>query len=160
MLSNCDGEPWTAALLRLYRMPVPHAPAWRLAPVVPREASEQGRYELDVFFDHQVPYPPAIVFGKLDGLLMRLKSTHSLLSIRITGSVDQIERQQKIASTLATTRAARVQDYLRSGAGTELPIELAVAEPSHGETPEGRALDRVARISVVALRAKDPGARQ
>jgi len=152
---SCEGDEWATAIARLFHFPLPEPPHLAFSPPVPAELAEQVTYELDVFYNLLQPYPPPEAFEKLNTLIDRLSKTFTLASISITGMVDRVEVRMEIASQLATARARRVQQYLlAAGAVPQSLIQVAVAEPIQPDSLEGRARDRVAKVKVVALRAK------
>jgi outer membrane protein OmpA-like peptidoglycan-associated protein len=99
-------------------------------------------------------YPPEIAFEKLDDLFRRMNATFRVESIRIVGSQDDNEKDLP-SFRLARKRAEFVAGYLRAaGLPSDVRVELAEREAKQLDTPEGRAGDRVAEVTVVALRRR------
>ena len=128
-----------------------------LGPATPLADAERVKFEVDVFFDVLLAYPPDIAFDKLDDLIARMNTTFRIESVRIVSSQDGNERDLS-SFQLARKRAAFLQRYfLAAGVPTAVPVELSERAAKQPDTPEGRARDRVAEITVVALRRQAPG---
>lgn len=152
---DCSGDAWTAALTKLFALPLPPARQLRLAPPVPMSNAEQATLEVDLYYQLADPYPPPEAIARIDALLQRVERAFEVRSVHITGSVDHRELKTELASVIATRRARKVESYIRSaGIAPTTPIQVAVSEPSHSDDDEGNARDRSVRVRIVALRAK------
>ena len=154
--ANClsNTEVYARANLKLNNLPPPLVRSISLSPVVPLSESERVRFEVDVFFNLLEAYPPDIAFEKLDDLLRKTDGTFKIESIRIVGAQDGFELGLP-SFGLARKRADFLKKFFAAAA---LPggVSVALAErgPKQPDTPEGRARDRVAEVTIVVLRRR------
>ena len=152
---QCSGDAWTAALTKLFALSLPPSRRLKLSPPVQSSAAEQATLEVDLFYEVADPYPPPEAIARIEALLQRLERAFEVRSVHITGSVDHQELKTDLASEIATRRARKVENYIRSsGIAATSSIKIGVAEPSHSDDDEGNARDRSVRIRIIALRAK------
>lgn len=151
-------DAYAEAKERLNSLPPPQ-PSWlQLKAHAPGAASEKVAYEADVFFDLLESHPPDLALQKLEELLSRLRATHEVISVEITGHVDVNEVELR-SFDLARKRALFVAKYFKAaGLQPDVLLTIKTASPRHPDTLEGRARDRSASVLVVARRdrAKTP----
>ena len=88
------------------------------------------------------------VQGRLDSRFDRIES------IRVVGAQDRSERDLPSFS-LARKRAEFLRRFfIAAGLPGDIPVELTERDPKQADTAEGRARDRVAEVTVVALRRR------
>jgi outer membrane protein OmpA-like peptidoglycan-associated protein len=154
--SKCssNAEVYARALSKLNDLPSPSVQKIALSRKATLSEAERARFEADVVFNVLEAYPPDIAFEKLDDLLRRMNATFRVESIRILGSQDGNEKDLP-SFHLARKRAEFVARYFRAaGLPSDIRVELAERDAKQPDTPEGRARDRVAEITVVALRRR------
>lgn len=144
------------ALARLLsRAPnVPHAPSKRieLQPPPPQAQSERVTYELNVFFNLFDNRLTAANAELLDELSRKLSATWRIESFKLVGTQDPMEASAPDLQ-VALKRAEGLQRQLvAAGVPANVPFELSIAPPTHSNNHEGRARDRVVRVTVTALR--------
>lgn len=156
----CDLETdgYARALYRLNTLPPPDGvPQLSLMTRVEGLQVFRVVLEADVFFNWLEAYPIEIGLRKLEELVARLNAGFAIERVEVVGSMDPVE------SELPSIRVAeRRVDFLRKyfiAAGVE-PARVVVAtrNPTHANTPEGRARDRSAALRVVMLRQRAGGA--
>jgi hypothetical protein len=155
-----NGEVYANVLVKTNTLPLPLAPAIRLQPPAAVKDSEQMRAALGIYFYLHESYPTETDFNDLDQLIRTLGNAWRIDSVKITGSVDRLESGLTFARSLARDRAQSVRDYLQAaGLGEKVPVTVNIRQPEQGDSELERAQDRVAEVTVVAVRKRpDPTA--
>jgi len=154
-----NSEVYANVLVKTNTLPLPLAPAIRLQPPAPVKESEEVRAALGIYFYLHESYPTEADFNDLDQLIHALGNAWRIESVKITGSVDRMEAGLTFASALARERAQAVRDYLQAaGLGEKVPVTMNIREPVQGDSDVERAQDRVAEVTVLAVRKRPTGA--
>lgn len=152
-----NGEIYAHTLVKTNSMPLPLAPALRLAPPPAGKDSEPVRAELGVYFYLHESYPSEAGFNQLDGMIRALKEAWRIDAVQIIGSVDEMEAGLTFARTLARQRAEVIGEYLHdAGLDRKVPISFDIRPPTHGDSEEGRAEDRVAEVVIRGAQRRTP----
>ncbi|HEY4375122.1 MAG TPA: hypothetical protein VGN52_24585 [Burkholderiales bacterium] len=150
-----SGEIYAHALVKTNSLPLPLAPALRLAPAAGKADSEPLRAQLAVFYYLHESYPAEAGFDDLDRLIRALGTAWRIDAVQITGSVDVMESGLTFARGLAQRRAEVVGEYLRdAGLGDQVPVTIDVRAPRYDDSAAGRAEDRAAEIVIQAERRR------
>jgi TonB family protein len=154
VLDRCEfnTDAYALALFKLNHLPPPQGiPKLSLQQRSTVAPVSRARYEAEIFFNLFETYPPVPAFARLDKLIDKVSEGFDIERIEIDGSCDRHECEL-VEMKLATRRADFVKTYLIAAGVDPARIHNEPRDPSHANTPEGRALDRVASVKVLVLR--------
>lgn len=147
-------EPLARALQRANSITTPVSVRVVLQAPAPPGESERVRYDFDVFF---YPFDANLSLrslDKIDDVVERLNATWRIESFKITAKEDPIEAAVP-DFRVAGQRAENLMSYLlAAGVPSDATFVRSTERGTHTNNEEGRARDRVAHVSVSALRRR------
>jgi len=147
--------PFAVAVLRLNQLPPPATQPLSLQPRHSNLAVDQVTLQADVFFHFMMAYPRELAVEKLNDLLRAAGKGFAIQVATVLASADPTEAEFPLIP-VAKQRSAMLRQLLVNAGFPADRVFASERGARHPDTPEGRARDRSAEITIVLLRERSP----